>query len=97
MKVLIPPNHSTYQISDAFLFQPISKFDIQREIKNINFKTTMATTKNTTSPKTFKVRYNTFAETLQNLFNKCLITGNFPNNLKLAGITPVFKRKAPLN
>ena len=83
--------------SDAFSFQPISKFGMRREIKNIDFKTTKATTKNTISPTIFKVRYNTSAEILRNLFNKCLITGNFPDNLKLAGITPVFNRKVPLN
>ena len=36
-------------------------------------------------------------ETLQNLFNECLTTGNFPDNLKLAHINPVFKKKDPLN
>ena len=70
---------------------------MQREIKNIDFKTTKATTKNNISPKIFKVRNNTGTETLQNLFNKCLTTGNFPDNLKLAGITQVFQRKVPLN
>ena len=36
-------------------------------------------------------------QTLHNLFNECLIKGNFPDNLKLADITPVFKNKHPLN
>ena len=36
-------------------------------------------------------------ETLQNLFNEYLTTGNFPDNLKLAHINRVFKRKDPLN
>ena len=40
---------------------------------------------------------NTSAETLQNLFNECLITSCFPDNLKFADITPVFKKKDPLN
>ena len=43
-----------------------------------------------------KISCNTSAETLQNLFNECLITANFPDNLKLANITPVFKEKDPL-
>ena len=34
---------------------------------------------------------------LNNLFNECLITGIFPDNLKLADITPVFKKKDYLN
>ena len=78
-----------------FPFQPISKFDIEKEIKNIDLKKT--TTKNTILPKILKVSCNTSAENLQNLFNECLITGNLPNNLKLADITPIFKKKDPLN
>ena len=33
---------------------------------------------------------------MQKLFNKILRTGNFPNKLKLADITPVFKKNNPL-
>ena len=35
------------------------------------------------------------ADILQNLFNM-LTTGNFPDNMKLADITPVFKKKYSL-
>ena len=68
---------------------------MEKEIKNIDLK--KATTKNTILPKILKVSCNTSAENLQNLFNECLITGNLPNNLKLADITPIFKKKHPLN
>ena len=33
------------------------------------------------------------ADILQNLFDDMLSTGNFPDNMKLADITSVFKRK----
>ena len=56
-----------------------------------------ATTKNTIPPKILKISCNTSVETLYNLFNECLKTGNFPDNLKLVDITPVFKKKDPLN
>ena len=36
-------------------------------------------------------------KTLNCLFNECLITGNFFDNLKLADITVVFKKKDSLN
>ena len=78
-----------------FLFQPKSKFNMEKEIQNIDLK--KATTKNTIPPKTLKTSCKTSAEILHNLFNECLITGNFPDNLKLADITPVFKKKDPLN
>ena len=68
---------------------------MEKEIQDIDFK--KATTKNIIPSKTLKISCNTSAETLQNLFNECLITGNFPDNLKLVDITPVFKKKDPLN
>ena len=64
---------------------------MEKEIQNIDLK--KATTKNTIPPKILKISCNTSPETLQDLFNKCLIT----DNLKLADITPVFKKKDPLN
>ena len=36
------------------------------------------------------------ADLFHNLFNDMLKTGNFPDNLKLADITPVFKKKTSL-
>ena len=64
--------------SDAFLFQPVSKFHVEKEIQNIDFK--RATTNNSIPPKKLKVNCNTFAEILQNPLNECLILGNFPDN-----------------
>ena len=78
-----------------FSFQPISKFDMEKEIQNIDLK--KATTKKTIPPKILKVSCNISAKTLHILFNECLITGNFPDNLKLADVTPYFKKKDPLN
>ena len=68
---------------------------MQKEIQNIDLK--KAATKNSIPPTMLKVGYNTSAETLRNLFNECLITGNFPDNLKLADITPVFQKKDSVN
>ena len=36
-------------------------------------------------------------KTLHNLFSECLRTGNFPDNLKIVDITPIFKKEDPLN
>ena len=68
---------------------------MEKEIQNSDLK--KATNKNTIAPKIFKISCNTSAETLLNLYNEYLITGNFPDNVKLAHITPVFKKKDPLN
>ena len=39
-------------------------------------------------PKILKISFNTSAETFHNLFNKCLITSDFPDNLKLVDVSP---------
>ena len=84
-----------FENQKPLLLQPISKFGMEKEIQNTDLKN--ATTKSTIPPKILKVICNAFAETLQNLFNECLIKDDFPDNLKLADITPVFKKKDPLN
>ena len=43
-----------------------------------------------------KISSEVSAGTLQNLFNDMLKTGNFPYDLKLSDITPVFKKKNSL-
>ena len=64
---------------------------MEKEIQIIDLK--RATTKNTIPPKVLKVSCSTSAETLQFLLNECLTTGNFPDNLKLVDISPVFKKE----
>ena len=53
--------------------------------------------KDSIPPKILKISSEVSADTLHNLFNDMLKTGNFPDNLKLADITPVFKKKNPLH
>ena len=55
-----------------------------------------ATTGNSIPSKTLKLRAGISAGILQILFSNILLTGNFPDNMKLADITPVFKKKDPL-
>ena len=68
----------SWKIKSFFLFQPISKFDMENKIQNINLK--KETTKNTIAPKTLKVR----AEFSQVLFNQYFMAENIPDQLKLA-------------
>ena len=46
--------------------------------------------------KTLKLSADISADILQNLFNNMLSTANFPDNMKLANIAPVFKKKDSL-
>ena len=46
--------------------------------------------------KILKISRTSCSETLKALFNKTVLTGNFPNELKLVDVTPVFKKENPL-
>ena len=79
------------KIQNLFSFHAIDRNDMIRELLKINPK--KATTGNSIPTKIFKLSANISADILQNLFNDILSTGNFPDNMKLADITPVFKKK----
>ena len=68
---------------------------MQKEVKLINPR--KATTSDSIPPKTLKISSEVSADALQSLFNYMLKTGNFPENRKLADITPLFKKKNPLH
>ena len=80
---------------DKFSFKPISKLDIEKEVQLINPK--KASTSDSLPRKILKVSSEVSADTLHNLFNDIFKTGNFPDNLKVADITPAFKNKNPLH
>ena len=77
-----------------FSFKPIFKLDTEKEVQLINPK--KASASDSIPPKILKIGSEFSADALQNLFNDMLKTGNFPNNLKLAYITPVFFKKKML-
>ena len=76
---------------DKFSFKPISKLDMENEVQLINPK--KATTSDGIPPKKLKISSEASADVLHNLFNGMLKSGTFPDNLKLAYITPVSKKK----
>ena len=82
------------KIQHLFSFHAIERNDLMRELLNIDPK--KATTGSSIPSKTLKLNADMSADVLQNLFNDMLLTGNFPDNMKLADITPVFKRKKTL-
>ena len=79
------------KIQNLFSFNAIDGNDMMSELLKIDPK--KATTGNSIPSKTLKLSADTSADILQNLFNDMLSTGNFPDNMKLADITPVFKKK----
>ena len=65
--------------------------DIINEIKGLN--PNKATTHNKIYPKILRQSAEATANTLQSLFNNAISNSEFPENLKLADLTPVFKKR----
>ena len=67
--------------------------DIEQKLSNLNVK--KSTFKNIPA-KLLKISRNSCSEASKALFNMTVLTGNFPNELKLVDVTPVFKKEDPL-
>ena len=80
---------------NKFSFTEVSQSEIEKEIKKLNFK--KGTTHKNIPLKVLKTSAMITAETLQQLFNQAVNTGEFPINLKNADVTPVFKNNNPLS
>ena len=80
---------------DVFSFKTVEIGDIEKEINNINPK--KATTSNSIPPKIFKKSSKISASALHKLFNDSVEKSDFPQNLKLADIIPVYKKNDPLD
>ena len=80
--------------SHKFSFTEIETDDVDKEIRSLNSKKSV--TQNDIPAKILKKCESSTAPVLQKLFNKILRTGNFPDKLKLADITPVFKKNNSL-
>ena len=80
---------------NKFSFTEVSQFEIEKEVKNLNVK--KATTHKNVPLKVLKISAMVTAETLQQLFNQALTTGEFPSNLEKADVMPVFINNNPLS
>ena len=85
---------SKINTSNSFSFTEIETDDVDKEICSLNSK--KSGTQNDIPAKILKKCASSTAPTLQKPFNEILITGNFPDKLKLADIIPVFKKNNPL-
>ena len=68
---------------------------IKNEIKGLN--PNKAATYNNIVPNIMRSSAKVTANTLQLLVNNAISNGKFPENLKLADVTPIFKKKDPLD
>ena len=80
---------------NKFSFELVVLNDVVKEINDIN--PNKLSSKDSIPPKMLKISSEATANILQKLLNNSLETGAFPDSLKLADITPVFKNKDPLN
>ena len=82
---------------NKFSFEPVSLSIIIKEITDIKILINHQPTKGSISPKILKISSEAnAANILQKHLNESLETGTFPGSLKLANMTPVFKKKGPL-
>ena len=79
----------------SFKFEAIGVSDIEKEIRTINQK--KATPSGNILPKIIKLSSDTTAPTLRERFDESLSNCEFTVKLKLADITPVFKKKNHLD
>ena len=75
----------------SFSFNKVGSCEIERELNLISPR--KANTLNGIPPKLVKSTKTICSETLKTIFNNCLIKVEFPNELKLADVTPLLKKK----
>ena len=80
--------------SNSFSFTEIKTDDVDKEIHFLNSK--KSDIQNDISAKILRKCASSTAPVLQKRFNEILRAGNFPDKLKLANISPVFKKNNPL-
>ena len=80
-------HHWPQRYTDGFRFKHVILSDIKNDIKGLY--PTKATTHNNTPPKILRQSVEVTGNTLQLLFNNAISNNEFPENLKLAGVTPV--------
>ena len=77
----------------SFPLNELGLSEIERELNLIVPR--KATVSNGIPPKLLKYTKTICFDTLKTIFNNCLITAEFPNELKLADVTSILKKEDP--
>ena len=77
----------------TFSFNEASLSDIEKELRSLN--PNKAYNFKNISPKILKESREYCSDILQKLFNKTLSNEEFPNDLKLVDVTPIYKKDDP--
>ena len=75
--------------NSTFSLKEIALADVVQELKNLNSKN--ANTFNNIPPKILKEHSDICKNTILRIINNGIRTSQFPNELKLADVTPIFK------
>ena len=73
-----------------FSFQPFPKSKIKKKILNLD--NSKACQESDILTKVIKANSDIFADILYEVFNRSLKVGTFPSSMKLADVTPVYKK-----
>ena len=87
-------NKNKIENTNTFRFKLVMLSDIKNEINGLN--PNKATTHNNIPPKILWQSAEVTGNTLQLLFNNAISNSEFPENLKLTDVTPVFNKKGPI-
>ena len=77
--------------ANTFHFKHVMLLNIKNEIKGLN--PNKAITHKIIPPKILRQSPEVIANTLQLLFNNAISNSEFPENLKLVDVPPIFKKK----
>ena len=86
---------ANFHSKSSLKFNSLSELDVKKEILNLSSK--KATRKGHIPAKILKWSINAYLSELTILISNCLKKGVFPDDLKLADITPIFKKEDSLN
>ena len=86
---------ANFHSKSSLKFNSVSELDVKKEILNLSSK--KATRKGDIPAKILKNSINAYLSEITILINNCIKEGVFPDDLKLADITPIFKKEDGLN
>ena len=86
-------NHKNYlrnKVENSFFFHEINESELDKEIENLDSKKSSGFDE--ISVKFLKICKSIILKPLVLIFNQSILTGQYPNNLKIAKVIPLFKK-----
>ena len=80
-------------VPELFVFTEASVSDIEKELSNLNTK--KASKSKNITPKVLKASIASCSEALTKLLNNTILTSHFSDKLKVADVSPIFKKDDP--